>query len=200
MNYFLYGRYSADGGDLRVKDDANPSLEWHFNSSPQKVFEDNIGNCGDSAGLVAYLLDGDYEQVGIVGMTFSIDDRGGHVVNYIYDGKFYCIFDPVNLVSGGYTKQGMNFSYGKTLAEATKRWCENTEDWNEVLMYAYESSTGDAPVGWDNGQMISWLISGYSDNVQILLENPEQGYVYKTTGVSAAVLDAIARARNSASS
>lgn len=63
-----------------------------LNVSPTVALAKNQGNCGGTSGLVACLLEGDYDEVGMIGMTSAMK-IGGHVANYIKDGDTYLAFD-----------------------------------------------------------------------------------------------------------
>ena len=193
MGYLALSGYEAEGFDL-VLPTEREDFFWHFNHSPQAVFRNNDGCCGETAGLLAYLLEGDYTVTGIVNMTFVAGEGGGHVVNYLFDGSRYYIFDPVNLVSSGFRADGFHFVQGNTLKGASDLWCSQT-GWNEKLVWAYQAFDGDAPIGWDNSN-ISYLPSDYKDTAVILLETPAQGYVYQWVDLSDEIWDAIRYLRN----
>ncbi|MDD5953725.1 MAG: hypothetical protein PUD38_00820 [Firmicutes bacterium] len=65
---------------------------WHSNLSAFGVMEQRLSNCGASANLANYLLEGDYEEVGFILHGYYIGQGGGHVYNYIrHEGKYYIV-------------------------------------------------------------------------------------------------------------
>ena len=193
MAYLCLSLFESEGGDIQFEV-GNTSLSWHFNYSPQATFAYNWGDCGATSGLAAYLLEGDYDITGIVGMTFGEGEGGGHVINYVKDGNSYYMFDMVNLVSSNFRAHGFNFAKDSTLQKVCKKWSDET-GWNEKLMWAYQAFDGDAPVGWDNTN-VSYLPSSYQDTAIILMEHPAEGYVYKWVDLNPYVQMAITGLRN----
>ena len=53
-------------------------------------------------------------------------------------------------------------------------------------MHAYVSFDGDAPVGW-NSSNVSYLSTEYYDSARILLQTPDEGYVYEWRDISPAI-------------
>ena len=153
--------------------------------APAAVLAHNFFNCGASAGLTARLLEGDYDEVGLIGMTFAAGEGGGHVINYLRAGDRYYVFDIVNLVSTGYTREGFLLTDGDSLSAAALGW-SGSSPWNEKLMHAYVSFDGDAPVGW-NSSNVSYLSTEYYDSARILLQTPDEGYVYEWRDISPAI-------------
>lgn len=193
MAYLCLSLFEASGGDIQFEV-GNTGLSWHFNYSPQATFAYNWGDCGATSGLAAYLLEGDYDITGIVGMTFGEGEGGGHVINYVKDGNSYYMFDMVNLVSSNFRAHGFNFAKDSTLQKVCKKWSDET-GWNEKLMWAYQAFDGDAPVGWDNTH-VSYLPSSYQDTAVILMEHPNEGYIYKWVDLNPYVQMAITGLRN----
>jgi len=61
---------------------------WQVSSSPEYVIENNKANCFAMSNTVAYLLEDDYDEVGIV--WWHIPNFGGHLYNYVlHQGKYY---------------------------------------------------------------------------------------------------------------
>jgi len=189
LYYLSAAGYASTSGDLTY---TSGSITWHFNYSPQVVFNQNAGNCGGTSGLVACLLEGDYDEVGIVSKSGKVRE-GGHIVNYLKDGKTYSVFD-VNRFFGGAAKW-MNIYTGADLNATVIKAFSGYADPSMVL-YTYSGSyDGDAPIGW-NANPTNYIINGYSENVNIVLETPESGYVYKYISVEQSVLDKIEEIRN----
>ena len=180
--YYAAAGTRAEGVDIVTFD---KECDWHYNYAPAAVLAHNFFNCGASAGLTARLLEGDYDEVGLIGMTFAAGEGGGHVINYLRAGDRYYVFDIVNLVSTGYTREGFLLTGGDSLSAAALGW-SGSSPWNEKLMHAYVSFDGDAPVGW-NSSNVSYLSTEYYDSARILLQTPDEGYVYEWRDISPAI-------------
>ncbi len=196
LYYYALSGFTGSGGDLQVHDPSigSRSLFWHFNYAPGAVFDMNTGNCGGSSGLTAYLLKGDYATVGMLGMTFEEGAGGGHFINYLYDGSKYYAFDIVNLLSE-FRQNGFCFNSGNSLKSAAYDWADQS-GFPVKLMWAYQSFTGDIPVGWDWPNRISYLPADCKNGAEIIMETPAEGYVYEWVDISPSVQASIDRARN----
>ena len=65
---------------------------WHSNFTAKEVMERKLSNCGASANLANYLLEGDYPEVGIINHAYYPGNGGGHVYNYfLYEGQYYIV-------------------------------------------------------------------------------------------------------------
>lgn len=65
---------------------------WHTNFTARDVMERKLSNCGASANLANYLLEGDYDEVGFILHAYYPGNGGGHVYNYfLYEGKYYIV-------------------------------------------------------------------------------------------------------------
>ena len=65
---------------------------WHSNYTAKEVMAKKLANCGACANLANYLLEGDYEEVGIIQHGYSLNSIGGHVYNYfLHEGKYYIV-------------------------------------------------------------------------------------------------------------
>lgn len=173
LTYMHYVAFSKYDGDIQLPLE---NLSWHFNYSPEVVFRKNAGNCGATAGFVQYLLQGDYDEVGIIGLTYGSGMGGGHVINYIRQGKNYYVLDFNSWTSRGHEPNGLLFSNGADLKAAAKSYAKKNN--GIVLMYGYQTDFGDAPTGW-NGTDTSYLIQDYAQNVQILVDDPNDTYQYE---------------------
>ena len=116
LAYFYYTGYTQSGFDECVE---MHDGEWHFNLKPSVVFRRGKGNCGGTAGLAAGLLEGDYDEVGMITLRFPED---GHVINYIRDRNLYYVFDCVSWVGSGHKGNNLSFCWGKTLTEAAMKY------------------------------------------------------------------------------
>lgn len=88
--YMLAARITDCGGDRVSEVDGQ---YWHYNMTAQEVMASRTGNCGSCANLARYLLDGDYDEVGIILQAYYPDNGGGHVYNYILQDGKYTIID-----------------------------------------------------------------------------------------------------------
>ena len=65
---------------------------WHSNFTAKEVMAKKLANCGASANLANFLLEGDYEEVGIIQHAYYRGNGGGHVYNYfLHEGKYYIV-------------------------------------------------------------------------------------------------------------
>ena len=193
LYYICAADYGQVDGDLRQRDNVNYGITWHFNRSPQVVFAANEGNCGGTSGLMAYLLEGDYDEVGYACYRST---NGGHVVNYIKDGELYYVFD-LNQFTSKYSR-ALNLCYNKDLNAAVKEAFGIGKDREHPTMMAYTYTgrfDGDEPTGWPQGHT-TYIIDGYSEKINIVHETPEEGYVYKIISVDQRTLDQIEEIRN----
>ena len=178
MNYMHYTAFSKYDGDITLP---MHDRDWHYNYSADVVFHRNAGNCGGTAGFVEYLLQGDYDEVGIIGLTYEKGLGGGHVINYIRQGKKYFILDFNSWICSGREPFSLKSSSGKDLKSAAKQYTKSTP--GVALMVAYQTEASDLPVGWD-GSETSWLINGLGGNVQIIMEGTPDSYHYEFVDVS----------------
>ena len=89
LMYMLAAKIGDCGGDRCKRIDGR---EWHYNLNAFEVMEQRLANCGASANLANYLLEGDYEEIGFILHAYHIGEGGGHVYNYIrYEGKYYIV-------------------------------------------------------------------------------------------------------------
>ena len=195
LYYLVASDFTRISGDLTY---TNGDITWHFNPSAQAVLERNEGNCGGIAGFVACLLEGDYDEVGIVCMRSEVND-GGHVANYLKDGDRYYVFD-VNQFLNGYENL-LNMSAGRDLNVAVMRSFGGTNrNHPKKMIYTYTGCfDGDEPTGWGNcgnNEKITYIIEGYSSNINIVYETPEEGYVYEFIHLDESVLNKIEAIRN----
>lgn len=196
LYYYALSGFTGSGGDLQTYDGSiGGSLHWHYNYVPAAVFAFNTGNCGASSGLTAYLLQGDYAEMGMLDMTFAEGEGGGHVINYIYDGNDYYVFDIVNLLAA-FHQGGFCFSSGSSFLSAAQSWIGKS-GYPVKLMMAYQSFAGDAPVGWDwANSHISYLPEAYKDGGEILIETPSEGYVYQWVSIRPEIWEQIHATRD----
>ena len=197
LYYYALSGFEGCSGDLQTYDSSigGGNLYWHYNYTPWVTLARNKGNCGASSGLTSYLLQGDYDTVGMLGMTFAEGEGGGHFINYLYDGKTYYVFDIVNLLSA-FHQSGFCFSSGNTLRKAADGWIGQS-GFPVRLMWAYQTFDGDVPVGWDWGNShISYLPVEYKDKGEILIETPLEGYAYQWVAIDENTQRTIKQNRN----
>jgi len=207
LYYICASDFSEDhNGDLDYLDTVSndSKISWHFNRSPQVVFEENQGDCGGTAGLIAYLLEGDYDEVGFACYRSYVQE-GGHVVNYLKDGDLYYVFDVVQFARS--YAQGLALRSNRDLNEAVKSLfgiAPYKSAHQAMMAYTYTGnfsrSGGDEPTGWplDGHTLLpkTYIMKGYSEKVNIVYETPEEGYVYEFIDVDQCVLDQIETLRN----
>ena len=190
MLYLTAAGYKRNNGDLSYK---AKQTDWHFNYAPSVVFAKNEGNCGGTAGLVCYLLQGDYDELGCIGMTAK--DHNGHVINYVKDGDNYYAFDMSQFASN--CAYGMNLHTGSNFAEVAK---EAVNGYNTYVMACYNSAYddsyiyGDIPCGFGSGNESYWP-TNFGAEVKILFDDESNGYTYKPAELSSKDLEKIINAK-----
>ena len=89
LMYMLAAQTGDNGGGYCTDWDG---YTWHTNFTAKEVMERKLSNCGASANLANYLLEGDYEEVGFILHAYYPGNGGGHVYNYfLYEGKYYIV-------------------------------------------------------------------------------------------------------------
>lgn len=168
-------------GDIQTKDSSG-AYTWHFNYSVREVYQQNTSNCGATASYVAYLLHGDYEEVGLLTMR---GENGGHVINYVKDNGVYFTVDVNSYHGSSYNVNSMGY---KTAADLI------TAGQNAAKRYPYYSAfatkwtssdptDGDVPVGWDSSKLVR-IPNEYKTDTVIVLEDPAAGYTFEWVDVS----------------
>ena len=148
-------------------------LQWHFNYKPEITFLRDVSSCGAVSGLVAYLLDGDYEDSGIINMTYAEGMGGGHVINYFKTNGVYCTVDFNGYTTFGFQARMLGVYFADNLDDAVRAYTGNAG--GVKIAYTYHSVRGDDPVGWDTSHATR-LIRDYVDDVHVVFETPEEGY------------------------
>lgn len=94
LQYMIAARFSYDGPPAYT-----PWYgRWGFDAPGDEQIEQNFGCCcGGFGNTVAYLLEGDYEKQGRVQWLGG----GNHVINWVYTGGKYYVFDFTLYCAGG---------------------------------------------------------------------------------------------------
>ncbi|RAK06965.1 hypothetical protein C8C77_11956 [Halanaerobium saccharolyticum] len=88
--------FDSSSGNLKVR---SKNIEWEFSEPIELVFETKTGNCAGMSNLVDYLLEGDYEEEGLMWrhMNKNAKRNGGHIINYVkHNGRYY-FFDVLSV-------------------------------------------------------------------------------------------------------
>ncbi len=89
LMYMLAAKIGDNGGCYCTDWDG---YTWHTNFTTREVMERRLSNCGASANLANYLLEGDYDEVGFILHAYYPGNGGGHVYNYfLYEGRYYIV-------------------------------------------------------------------------------------------------------------
>ncbi|MBO5218067.1 MAG: hypothetical protein J6C52_01470, partial [Clostridia bacterium] len=195
MFYLAAAGSKQDGGDIQTAD-SERDFTWHFNYSPEMVYKRVRSNCGATARFVTYLLDGDYEEVGLVGMS---GDNGGHVITWLRDGNTYKVADINSFHGTGYNCGSINFRTSTDLAEAARTAVEGYGSYKlgyAVKLLTGASDEGDMPVGWASGDNITRIPKEYKDGAIVFLETPAEGFHVEWVDVSGRTWDKINALRN----
>jgi hypothetical protein len=79
----------ADGND-NIRVSAN-GINWEHHKPGYYAITTNNGCCATDSNWLLYVLDGDYDEVGMI--SYSESDGGGHVFNYIKEDGYYYFID-----------------------------------------------------------------------------------------------------------
>ncbi|MEC9490110.1 MAG: hypothetical protein UMU04_04115, partial [Halanaerobiales bacterium] len=93
---FIHLFFEAESGNLKSR---YQSVEWEFQEPAELVFQSRDGNCAGMSGLVHYLLEGDYEEEGLMWRHLNKDAEryGGHIINYVKHRGNYYFFDVLSV-------------------------------------------------------------------------------------------------------
>ncbi len=169
LYYLALSGYHTTDGDIKIWEG---ELCWSMNEAPRTVFANNAGNCGGTAALVPFLLEGDYEEAGCLSMTCDVEIGGGHVISYIKSGSTCYVFDPRGVVDTNYTWDG-GISTGGDVRSAGTAWRSNVDE-TYKLIFAYPTVTGDLP-GMGDGKTV-YLPEQYRDIITVVYEADNEGY------------------------
>lgn len=87
--YMLAARFMPRNGSEAIWIDGHV---WNYNFGAEQNIADRAVNCGGAANLANYLLEGDYEEVGFIMISYYPGMGGGHVYNYFkYQGRYYIV-------------------------------------------------------------------------------------------------------------
>lgn len=176
QQFFLEAGIEFKGGDIKK---TIGGTRWHFNDSPQVVFQQNYGNCGSGSNLINFLLRGDYDEQGFFyyGATSS-----GHIFNYFRSGDRYYIFDWANKLKDCFVVYAADSL--EAFSDAYISFNHATEsvkkEYHILLLYAYpyEGShrpQGDSNVKTPTGKPLMQIIPAeIQDTVKILYVEDDQ--------------------------
>ncbi len=158
-------------GDTQVFHDG---LWWHANTLPEYSLREGNANCGGFANLAQYVLAGDYEEMGTIGLTF--DDGNGHVVNYFLIDGWYYVMDFSNYVNSHMLDTyNLNLVKVSDLSELAGR-CNDIMGNAGYTTVVLTADGGNLSAGLGDVKTV-YLPDRVKDTVKILMETPERGYV-----------------------
>lgn len=171
---YLYaaGIISADGDILTS---GSQGQEWRCNLFADSAFKQKSANCGATANLVRYLLDGDYDDVGYVCHTYAYGGGGGHIYNYVEVDGDYCIVDLNFYLRSNYsTSSKYAISLGNSLSNYASSFSQMYPNSNIKVIYAY-SSPEELPISWSifDDVYVTYLPEANREDVLIILETGE---------------------------
>lgn len=89
LMYMMAAHFRPRDGSEAITVDGHT---WNYNWSAEENIKDHSINCGGGANMVTYLLEGDYEEVGFIMLSYYPGMGGGHVYNYFkYQGEYYIV-------------------------------------------------------------------------------------------------------------
>lgn len=188
LYYLALSGYHTTDGDIKVWEN---DLCWSFTEAPLTVFAHTAGNCGGTAALIPFLLEGDYTESGCLSMTGPVEVGGGHVITYIQDGADCYVIDFRAIVDMQYMWNGGS-AKGADVVEAGRKW-RDTIDPMYKLIFAYPTVEGDMPA-MGNGKLV-YLPEQYRDRIRIVYEATGEGYRFGWKSIGSASLKQIAALR-----
>ncbi len=137
LMYMLAAR-TGDCGGCRC--DQWDGYTWHTNLTAKEVMEQRVANCGASANLANYLLEGDYDEIGFILHAYYPGNGGGHVYNYIlHEGKYY-IVDLSWYIFAGYDVSG---DFPVMVLDSLEQYGQRVHDlYGGVCLVIAHTSTG----------------------------------------------------------
>lgn len=107
QNYIAVAGYSIK--DICI----NASHNWTWAMSPEGVVDNRGGVCQDLASFAVYVLQHDYEDVGVI---YVCGEGIGYEFNYVYENGQYLIFD-LNQIAAGMSVQESDWYKVSELAD-----------------------------------------------------------------------------------
>lgn len=137
LMYMLAARVGDCGG---CRCDEWDGHIWHTNFTAKEVMEYRLSNCGASANLANYMLEGDYDEVGFILHAYYPGNGGGHVYNYIlHEGKYY-IVDLSWYIFAGYD---VNNDFPVMVLDSLEEYGQRVHDlYGGVCLVIAHTSTG----------------------------------------------------------
>jgi hypothetical protein len=153
--YYLAGfkTLSSDHKDIPFN-----GVYWQHHKTGPEALITNCGDCSGNAVLAAYLLAGDYDEVGYI--TYNIENGSGHVFNYIkQDGKYYFTDFSSNRDAiredTKRTWQGAYYPANLVMADSVEKFVSYYKtNFLNGAKAVFSTYTADrvAPVGYKNGK------------------------------------------------
>ena len=195
IRYLCAGGFSFGNCDIWERDAKDRGITWHFNKTARTANMTRAIDCGATANLVRRLLDGDYPTVGYVCHTYENGGGGGHVYNYIYDGKWYYVLDLTSVTGSHYDPKSLALVRLGDLSEYVRAFNGMGYGTYLPVIYAYDAPD-EIPLAWGNGEdgcSVTWYPTG--TELQIIFEDRENGYSVGYRDMSEKTAAAIALAR-----
>lgn len=166
--YMLASKTTLENGDQSQGVDGHV---WHYNRTAKEVLALKKANCGSSANLANYLLEGDYEEIGFILHSYYPGSGGGHVYNYIkYKGKYYVVDFSSYLFNNYSVQSEFNFIALDQLSDYGKRWNECYGGLAAIIVH--QSKGTHLPNVWEG----KYYYLPQGAEFEILYETPQTGY------------------------
>lgn len=132
-------------GDIKHRIDGTL---WHFNDSPEVVFQQGYGNCGSGSNLINYLLRNDYDEQGYLQ---EAENKGGHIFNYFRNGDRYYIYDWTKMNMGRFDIFIANSldDFSDAYVGTNRITDGENGDHTIILLYAYPWEGNHMPIAQD---------------------------------------------------
>lgn len=161
-------------------------IDWEHHKPGVYAIRTNEGCCATISNLLAYLLAGDYEEIGF--LSYSHENGSGHVLNYIvHNGKYYLVDMTChrNDFLGGRVETGEAHHYfpKNNMIAGYIHEVEHLEDYVAYCMaefnsppdlWAHYAAPGVLPIGTVFGpdRVTLYYPEGSKSKVRVLWDNP----------------------------
>ena len=181
MLYLMAARFHAGHDGVFTPWYDCGDLEWAYCAGGDQQIIQNYGCCcGGFANVPSYLLQGDYEKVGILRWLGG----GNHTISWVYTGGKYYVFDFVQLCGAGYYRSMDNPTLVLDRLEdfypqMPEGYCGFRKAEVELMVAFETDSRGGLASSWENGDYPYQLTfpKEYTGKVITIYSANKQAYV-----------------------
>jgi hypothetical protein len=93
IQLYQIGNFKGSDKGANIKKSFN-NIKWEYHIPGYDAVRINYGDCSTSSSWLSYILDGDYDEVGII--AFAQLNGSGHLFNYIKQDGYYYFIDMIH--------------------------------------------------------------------------------------------------------